>query len=624
MAGKSIVSVFGVPLFTTDTVEDVPDVLDAAPTGTEKGHHLTILDSLESVFFEKALDLFTAYAKREIIGPIIPARIRSIMSSKPIIAVTMGDPAGIGPEIDSQGARRSDHQESLAAVDLGRLGRAATRLAVAKKIYPKLICWQPGQPLLPMLNHPRAHVVCSLSTLSARESRPGVSSKAGGHGAFSYIRVAAKLALSKVADAIATAPISKSILIDAGYNYPGHTELLAELSRTAECRMMLIGAKLRVVPVTGHIPFTKVARSLTRENIQTTLELTHRSLKDFFGIAQPAHRGGGAQSARWRRRHFRRRGNRSYRAGGESSARKNGIPAFGPFPADSLFHHAARGDYDAVVCMYHDQGLIPLKLHHFFGGVALTLGPPFHPNLGGSRHGVRYRRHRQGRRHQHEGSDSFGGALGAPEHGAEAEMNPSIFREYDIRGLAEKDFDKDFALLLGKVHGTAVAERGGTRVTVGRDCRTTSDAYAEAVIAGMVSRRTARLRHRHLSERRCSIFLYSISTSTAAFKSPRATIRPNTTALRSVSARTRSTASRSKKFAPRWSGTSIGETPGGKVERYEIVPPYHKRLLDDVPKLARPLKVVVDAGQRRRRAGGAADFSTARLSGLGDRLRAGR
>ena len=97
-------------------------------------------------------------------------------------------------------------------------------------------------------------------------------------------------------------------------------------------------------------------------------------------------------------------------------------------------------------------------------------------------------------------------------------MNPSVFREYDIRGLAEKDFDKDFALLLGKVHGTAIAERGGTRVTVGRDCRTTSDALRRSGHCRHGLRRTSRLRHRHLSQRRCSIFRCSISTSMAGFE----------------------------------------------------------------------------------------------------------
>jgi 4-hydroxythreonine-4-phosphate dehydrogenase len=188
--------------------------------------------------------------------------------------------------------------------------------------------------------------------------------------------VAAKLALSRVADAIATAPISKHSLIDAGHDYPGHTELLAELSRAPECRMMLIGAKLRVVPVTGHIALAKVPRSLTRENIQITLELAERSLKQHFAIRRPriavaALNPHGGEQGIFGEEEI------EIIAPAVKAARKNGLGVFGPFPADSLFHHAARGDYDAVVCMYHDQGLIPLKLHHFYGGVALTLGPPF-------------------------------------------------------------------------------------------------------------------------------------------------------------------------------------------------------------------------------------------------------
>jgi len=297
------------------------------------------------------------------------------MSRKPIVAVTMGDPAGIGAEVILKALADPIIKKVSRPLILGDWG-VLQRTHGGKKKYPKLICWQPGLPLLPMLNHSSAFVVCPLSSLKAKESRYGIPSRAAGHGAFSYIRVAAKLALSKVADAVATAPISKSSLIDAGYNYPGHTELLAELSRTAECRMMLIGAKLRVVPVTGHIPFTKVARRLTRENIQATVELTHASLKSFFGIARPriavaALNPHGGEEGIFGREEI------EIIAPAVKSAQRKGIAVCGPLPADSLFHHAARGDYDAVVCMYHDQGLIPLKLHHFFGGVALTLGLPF-------------------------------------------------------------------------------------------------------------------------------------------------------------------------------------------------------------------------------------------------------
>jgi 4-hydroxythreonine-4-phosphate dehydrogenase len=296
-------------------------------------------------------------------------------SAKPIVAVTMGDPAGIGPEVILKALADPEIKKNCRPLILGDwkvLERARSRRNQA----PKLIRWSQGEPLLPMLNGGAGFVVCPLSSLREAESRPGTPSKAGGHAAFRYIKVAAKLALTGLAEAIATAPISKSILINAGYHYPGHTELLAELSRTRECRMMLVGKKLRVVPVTGHVAFSKVPRALSIENIQTTIELAHRSLREFFGIGRPRiavaalNPHGGEEGI------F---GDEEIKLIGPAvrTARKKGIEAQGPFPADSLFHHAAQGEYDAVVCMYHDQGLIPLKLHHFFGGVALTLGPPF-------------------------------------------------------------------------------------------------------------------------------------------------------------------------------------------------------------------------------------------------------
>lgn len=297
------------------------------------------------------------------------------MSRKPIVAVTMGDPAGVGPEVILKALSHQAVGRACNPLILGDWG-VLQRVRAKSKRLPKLISWQSGMPLLPLLRGSGGFVVCPLSTLRENESRPGRPVKAGGHAAYRYITVAARLALSSVADAIATAPISKSILIDAGYNYPGHTELLAELSRTPECRMMLIGKKLRVVLVTGHVGYTKVVRSLTCDGIRTTLDLTHRALKNSFGISRPRiavaalNPHGGEEGIFGSEE-------KEIIVPGVQAAKRKGIPAFGPFPADSLFHKAARGEYDAVVCMYHDQGLIPLKLHHFFGGVALTLGPPF-------------------------------------------------------------------------------------------------------------------------------------------------------------------------------------------------------------------------------------------------------
>jgi 4-phospho-D-threonate 3-dehydrogenase / 4-phospho-D-erythronate 3-dehydrogenase len=296
-------------------------------------------------------------------------------SAKPIVAVTMGDPAGIGPEVVLKALTEPAIKRSCRPLILGdwevleRASRAYPRSA-------KLIRWTQGTPLLPMLNNGAGFVVCPLSSLTPAESRPGTPSRAGGHAAFRYITVAAKLALTGLADAIATAPISKSILIDAGYNYPGHTELLAELSRTPQCRMMLVGRKLRVVPVTGHLAYRKVPGALSVDSIQTTIDLVDRSLRNFFDIRRPRIAVAALNPHGGENGIFGREEIKVIRPAVRAAATR-GISVAGPFPADSLFHQAALGDYDAVVCMYHDQGLIPLKLHHFYGGVAVTLGPPF-------------------------------------------------------------------------------------------------------------------------------------------------------------------------------------------------------------------------------------------------------
>ncbi len=174
-------------------------------------------------------------------------------------------------------------------------------------------------------------------------------------------------------------------------------------------------------------------------------------------------------------------------------------------------------------------------------------------------------------------------------------MNPSVFREYDIRGLAEKDFDREFALLLGKVHGTAIADRGGKRVTVGRDCRSTSDAYAEAVMAGLAA---------------CGLQVYDIGvcpTPLLYFSlfhldvdgGVQVTASHNPSeynGFKLCTGKGTIFGAEIQEVRARMERGEFREKPGGKIERYEIVRPYQDYLLRDVPKLARPLRVVVDAG----------------------------
>lgn len=174
-------------------------------------------------------------------------------------------------------------------------------------------------------------------------------------------------------------------------------------------------------------------------------------------------------------------------------------------------------------------------------------------------------------------------------------MNPAIFREYDIRGLAEKDFDNDFALLLGKVHGTLIAERGGRRAAVGRDCRSTSDAYAEAVIAGLVS---AGLRIYDIGVCPTPLIYFSLfhldldggiqvtaSHNPSEYNGFKICLGKDTIYGEQI-----------QEIRARVERSDFREKSGGTIERYDIVGPYSERLLADVRQLARPLKVVVDGG----------------------------
>jgi phosphomannomutase/phosphoglucomutase len=174
-------------------------------------------------------------------------------------------------------------------------------------------------------------------------------------------------------------------------------------------------------------------------------------------------------------------------------------------------------------------------------------------------------------------------------------MNPEIFREYDIRGLAEKDFDKEFALLLGKVHGSVIAEKGGRRVTVGRDCRATSDAYAEAVIAGLMA---SGLQVYDIGVCPTPLLYFSLfhldvdggiqitaSHNPSEYNGFKICLGKDTLFGAQI-----------QEIRARMEQRQFRERGGGKLERYEIVPPYHRHLLNDVPRLRRPLKVVVDAG----------------------------
>ena len=191
----------------------------------------------------------------------------------------------------------------------------------------------------------------------------------------SYILTAMDLALKGKVAGLVTGPISKMALKMAGYAYPGHTELLREKTGAAEAAMMLAGGRFRVVLATTHLPLKEVSCHLSREGLIRLFALTCRSLKNDFGIAQP--RLGVAA--------LNPHASEGGLFGSEEmetiipavlEAHDQGLPVSGPFPADTLFWRHSQGEFDAVCAMYHDQGLIPLKLLHFMDAVNVTLGLP--------------------------------------------------------------------------------------------------------------------------------------------------------------------------------------------------------------------------------------------------------
>jgi 4-hydroxythreonine-4-phosphate dehydrogenase len=291
--------------------------------------------------------------------------------SSPLIAITMGDPAGIGPEIIVKAlGERTVFAQSRPVVlgDEWILSDAARWLKAPLKIKriqePEEGVFRQGVlNLIPLTDLSRAGV-----PLGAPRSQ-------GGAAAYRYIERGVELAQRGSVDALVTAPISKEALHAAGYPFPGHTELLAKMTGSGDHVMMLAGPRLRVSLVTTHIPLRQVPGALTRERIIRTIAITSQGLKTYWGIPSPQlavaglnpHAGEGGIFGTEEQEVI---------APAIAECRQKGMSVFGPLPADSLFFHAAAGRYDAVVSLYHDQGLIPLKLLHFRDGVNITLGLP--------------------------------------------------------------------------------------------------------------------------------------------------------------------------------------------------------------------------------------------------------
>lgn len=289
----------------------------------------------------------------------------------PLVVVTMGDPCGIGPEIIAKALVRPEIASCCRTLVLGDRGALERGIEITGA--PLAIETLTGG-LPPAEQRQGVLYLQEVAELSAGDRIFGAPGAAAGEAVFRCITEAARLCMDGVADAMATAPINKEAMNRAGHHYPGHTELLAELTGTGDYVMMLAGDRLRVTLVTIHEALADVPRLVTFERVLATILTTHRDLKRYVTprprlavLALNPHCGEGGMFGDEEERII---------APAVEAARQEGIDAVGPLSADTLFHFASRGDYDAVVCMYHDQGLIPLKLLHFDDGVNVTLGLP--------------------------------------------------------------------------------------------------------------------------------------------------------------------------------------------------------------------------------------------------------
>ncbi len=282
----------------------------------------------------------------------------------------MGDPAGIGPEIIAKVIDSGEIFPLCRPVVIGDAGVMKKlieemRLSVTIRSIASLAEADPAAGKLDVLD---------LYNVDLSHHRWGTPAASSGKAVVEYIKKAVALTLTREADAIVTAPISKEMMNAAGHHYAGHTELLAELTNTQEYGMLFVGGGLRVILATIHIALKDVPRHINTGTVLKTLRLAHQAMRS-FGIESPRigvaalnpHAGEGRLfgSEEW-----------DEILPAVIKARQEGIHASDPLPADTLFYKARNNYYDIVVAMYHDQGLAPLKMLAFGNAVNVTVGLP--------------------------------------------------------------------------------------------------------------------------------------------------------------------------------------------------------------------------------------------------------
>jgi 4-hydroxythreonine-4-phosphate dehydrogenase len=290
---------------------------------------------------------------------------------KPIIVITMGDAAGVGPEVIVKALAGDEIHGICRPLVLGD----STVLEEAIRIVKKPLRLHPVESIGNIQGQPGTIDLIDLNNLDPKEVVTGQVCTPCGRAAMEYIEKAAHMAQEKAVDAMVTAPINKEATRQAGYGETGHLEYLAKLTGAAEYATMLMTGRLRVVHLTTHYSLREACDQVKKERILARLKLTHKSFRG-WGIEHPRiavaalnpHGGEGGLFGREEIEEI---------LPAVQQARQAGIDAIGPTPADSVFHRALNGEFDVVLAMYHDQGHIPVKVHGFDESVSVALGLPF-------------------------------------------------------------------------------------------------------------------------------------------------------------------------------------------------------------------------------------------------------
>jgi 4-hydroxythreonine-4-phosphate dehydrogenase len=290
----------------------------------------------------------------------------------PKIGITMGDPTGIGPEIIVKALSMEEPFQACRPIVFGDpevLSRAIQmrNLSAALEIIEEI----PEQGYLP-----RKIFLFPVSQLELSSLRFGQPDRACGEAMVKYIEEAVKRVSDGSLDAMTTCPINKRAMNAAGCPFPGHTELLADLTQASSVAMMFLGSRWRIVLVTTHLPLKDVSKWITTNRILSTLRLTDKEMKKYFGIPHPKiavlglnpHCGEEGLLGEEEKREI---------IPAIAEAKSLGMDVEGPFPADSFFNLSGPYTFDVVISMYHDQGLIPMKMFDFKEAVNFTLGLPF-------------------------------------------------------------------------------------------------------------------------------------------------------------------------------------------------------------------------------------------------------